>query len=114
MSDSKASIKTLPRVDQELQTAVNVPVPPDRMKFGSVAPRLKQRGFQFSHSAVVDALPVALTLVGLVLALVSAIKIGTTPIIPQNELKTGAFPALACFCLMFVSLEQLDMKIKSQ
>jgi len=96
------------QVENDIRAGMNTAKPPSSMRFDTIAPNLQRRGFRFSHPILGDALPVTLTLAGLVLAVVGVWKMIPSFSLSQPGLSAGAFPALACFCLMFVSMDQFD------
>jgi predicted anti-sigma-YlaC factor YlaD len=96
------------KIDAELRAEINGLTPPSRMNFTAIAPRLQRRGIRFAFPGFSIAVPVTLTLVGLVLAVTGLWQMVSSFSIYQPASQVGALPALACFCLMFVSMEQFD------
>ncbi len=96
------------QVDQEINLALNQVKPSPRMQFESIAPHLQTRKSRFNFPALAESLPVGVSLAGLALALVGLWKILPAFSLTQPSEATSAFPALACFALMFVSMEQFD------
>jgi len=96
------------RVGREINLALDQAAPSSEMQFERIAHRLQGRNARAAYPALADSLPISASLAGLALALVGLWKILPTFSFTQPSQVHSAFPALACFCLMFVSMEQFD------
>jgi hypothetical protein len=98
------------KIDQDLKASLNNRVPPRGMTFQAIAPRLEQNGLRRFLPSLSNAAPMATAGLGLILAIfglwqaVGANSFSLTHVSTPN----GAFPALACFFFMFVSMDQFD------
>jgi hypothetical protein len=96
------------RVNQEIRLAIDGVNPPARMQFERIAPNLQRRGLRFNLPALLDTLPLGASLAGFFLALAGLWQVGFSISFTQTSRTSSAFPALACFCLMFVSMDQFE------
>lgn len=96
------------RVGREINLTLDQATPPIGMQFERILPRLQHRSARGTFPALLDSLPIGVSMAGLALALVGLWKILPTFSFTQPSQVSSAFPTLACFCLMFVSMDQFD------
>ncbi len=97
------------QISGSLETAINEVSPSRKMNFAAIAPRLQRRRAQpqfwrrFSLAA-----PLAMAVGGLVLAFFGLWQNLGAFFVPQPPSPLGTLPTLACFCFVFVSMDQFD------
>jgi len=96
------------QIDRELRVEMNGLRPSTRMVFSEIVPRLQRRGIRFAFPGFSAAIPITTTLVGFVLAVIGVWQMISSISLQHPAAQPGAMPALACFFLMFVSMEQFD------
>ena len=96
------------QIDLDLKAQVRSVTPSTRMNFAEIEPGLHRRGLKFSFSGLTTAIPLTTTLAGLTLAGMGLWQAMRVFSLGQPFSLAGAYPALACFCLMFVSMDQFD------
>jgi hypothetical protein len=94
--------------DREIRLAINSANPPEEMQFENIAPRLRRRSLFLKVPILLDTLPMGASLAGLILALAGLWKVALSFSLTRPSQSVSAFPALACFCLMFVSMDQFE------
>ncbi len=97
-------------IDQELKANLNDQNLPKNMSFNVIAPRLKRRSLQRILPSLSNAAPMATAALGLLLAFLGVWQLvsdGAFAITTASS-PNAAFPALACFFFMFVSMDQFD------
>jgi hypothetical protein len=96
------------QIENDMKSLINNLNPSAGMNFTGIAPSLKRRGLRFAFPVLTTAVPLGTTLVGLVLAVWGLWQVVGSFSVGQPNMQTGTLPALACFCLMFVSMDQYD------
>ncbi len=96
-------------VGNELNAALRDVTPSAGMSFAAISDQLRPRNpfADFWHRAVASA-PMILALAGLALALAGLWELNSLRHLDFPSQQMGAVPALACFFLMLVSLEEFD------
>jgi hypothetical protein len=96
------------QIGNEIQATLQATTPPPGMSFQGIAPRLAPRKTsQVWRIRFSTAIPLVSAALGLVLAIVGAWKSFPVNLATPTPHSTP-FPALACFFLMFVSMDQFD------
>jgi hypothetical protein len=96
------------RIGREINLALDHAAPPRGMQFDGIAARLQHHSPRSTFPRLADSLPLGAALAGLVLAFVGLWILLPAFSFTQPSQVTSAFPTLACFCLMFVSMDQFD------
>ncbi|MBU0511274.1 MAG: hypothetical protein KJ638_06170 [Chloroflexi bacterium] len=96
------------QIDHELRAAINAAAPSRKMNFAAIAPRLHRSRFQFYWPRISAAVPIPIAIIGLLFSLYGFWQIFSSLSLSALPRQPGALPTLACFCLMFVSMDQFD------
>ncbi|MFQ5616848.1 MAG: anti-sigma factor family protein [Anaerolineales bacterium] len=97
------------QIDLEMRATINGVSPPRQMTFSAIAPRLQRRRFlDRLRPQLALAAPVAAAFAGLFLSLSGLWQVVVPFLGASASRSSGALPTLACFCFMFVSVEQFD------
>jgi hypothetical protein len=95
-------------IDQEIRVEIDKVVPTSRMNFEKIASSIKPKALRYSFDGITTGALVISAIGGLVFAIIGLWQIaGSSPFI-QPTTQNNAFPALACFCMMLVSMEHFD------
>jgi hypothetical protein len=100
------------KIDHELLLKLKNTAPPASMNFAGIATRLETRGNIFNFwPKLAISLPITLAIIGLLFSLTGLWRILSANLnaIPSHQM--GALPALACFFLIFASVEQFDRSL---
>lgn len=97
------------RMENELIAGINGFSPRPEMSFAQVAPRLQRVRFHHLWPRLTSAIPLSTALIGLSLAIFGIWQTLDVDFTIWNiPSPSGTFPSLACFFMMFVSMDQFD------
>ena len=96
------------QIDYEVRATINAAAPSRKMNFAAIAPRLQRSRIQIFWPRIYAAVPVPIAIIGLIFSLYGLWQIFSSLSISTMPHQPGALPTLACFCLMFVSMDQFD------
>jgi len=97
------------RMENELRAGINGFSPRPGMSFAQIAPRLQRVRFHHLWPRLTSAIPLSTAMIGLSLAIFGVWQtLGTDFAIRDIPSPSGTFPSLACFFMMFVSMDQFD------
>lgn len=96
------------QVDYELRAAINAAAPSRKMNFAAISPRLQRNRIQIIWPRISAAVPVPIAIIGLLFSLYGFWQIFSSLSLSTMPRQPGALSTLACFCLMFVSMDQFD------
>jgi hypothetical protein len=97
------------RIENEFKAEINGVSPHMEMTFSQVAPRLHRASFIHLWPRLTSAIPLSTAIVGLSMAFYGVWQtLGSDFTLRAIPSPSGTFPALACFFMMFVSMDQFD------
>jgi predicted anti-sigma-YlaC factor YlaD len=97
------------QITNELKAEINGATIPDRLSFSAIASKLGERRTRRFWSGLSSSIPLATAVIGLLLAFFGLWQtLGDWTSITILPKLSGAYPALACFFFMFVSMGQFD------
>ncbi len=92
----------------ELRAELNGIMPSPEMNFAAIVPHLQRSRIQNFWPRISAAVPIPIAIIGLIFSLYGLWQIFSSLSLSTAPRQPGALPALACFCLMFVSMDQFD------
>ena len=97
------------QIDHDLKASINGVAPSERMTFAAISPQLPgRRSFNLLRLKLEMTTPVLVTLLGILFSLIGLGQ-GVSSLLSKNVLHSpGAFPTVAGFFFIFVSVEQLE------